>query len=162
IKEPYRAIDAFSEARRLRPRDPDVLRGLVKLFEETSQAQRTIEALMDLEDVLTDVNEKRDVLISLAKVYADDQRNVDKAVETLNKALDLEPTFVKAFEQIEQLLSGAKAWKVLEENYHRMIKRMPKEQKQARIVLWKSLADLYQKVLKNDEGAKVALEVVVG
>jgi tetratricopeptide (TPR) repeat protein len=162
IQEPYRAIDAFSEARRLKPKDPEVLRALVKLFEETSQAQRTIDALLDLSDVVSDPKDRRDIYFGLAKIYADEQKNVSKAVETLNKALDLDPTFIKAFEKIEQLLSQTKQWPLLEENYHRMIKRMPKEQKQARIVLWKSLGDLYQKVLKNDEGTKVALEVVLG
>jgi tetratricopeptide (TPR) repeat protein/Tfp pilus assembly protein PilF len=161
IQEPYRAIDAFSEARRERSEDPEVLRSLVKLFDETSQAPRAIEALEELIPLATDPKERRDLLVELARIQHDELKNVKAAVDALNQALDLDPMFIKAFERIEQILFGARMWPALEENYHRMIQRMPKEQKASRIVLWTSLAELYQKVLKNDDGARVALEVVL-
>jgi tetratricopeptide (TPR) repeat protein len=162
IQEPYRAIDAYSEARRVKPQDPQMLRALIKLFEETSQTQRTIDAITDLIEVPSSTTEeKRDLYFELSRVIYEDQKSAQKAVEALNAALDLDPMFIKAFERIEQLLAEAKAWQLLEQNYHRMIERMPKEQKQARIVLWGSLGELYQKVQRNDDGAKVAFEVVL-
>jgi tetratricopeptide (TPR) repeat protein len=161
IQEPYRAIDAFCEARRIDADNPEILRSLVKLFEETSQAARTIETIEDLVRISNAPTEKRDLLYDLAHIQWDEQKNVQEAVNALNRALDLDPMFFKAFQKIEEILGSTKSWTALEENYHRMIQRMPKEQKAARIVLWTSLAELYQRVLKNDDGAKTSLEVVL-
>ncbi len=160
IKEPYRAIDAYSEAKRIRPDDVRVLRALVRLFDETSQAPRTIEVLEDLARVLTNKEERRDVYMDLARAWAE-QKDGDQAVAYLNEALDVDAMFVKAFQMIEQILYETKNWQALEANYHRMIKRMPSDQKKARAVLWRSLGDLYLRVLKNTEGAKLAYEVVL-
>lgn len=161
IQEPYRAIDAFCEARRIDADNPEILRSLVKLFEETSQAARTIETIEDLARITQAPTEKRDLLFDLARIQWDEQKNVQEAVNALNRSLDLDPMFFKAFQKIEEILGNTRSWTALEENYHRMIQRMPKEQKAARIVLWTSLAELYQRVLKNDDGAKTSLEVVL-
>jgi tetratricopeptide (TPR) repeat protein len=160
IKEPYRAIDAYSEAKRIRPDDVRVLRALVRLYQETSQAPRTIEVLNDLVAVLENPTEKRDTYMDLARAWAE-QQNIERAIQSLNAALDTDPMYLTAFQRIEQILFEAKAWHALEQNYHAMIKRMPKDQKKGRAVLWRSLGDLYQKVLKNTDGARTAFEVVL-
>ncbi|MCX7958305.1 MAG: hypothetical protein N3B13_04595, partial [Deltaproteobacteria bacterium] len=50
----------------------------------------------------------------------------------------------------------------LEEAYRSMIQRTPKEQKGRRLILWKTLADLYYRALRNPEAAIMAYEVVSG
>jgi hypothetical protein len=64
---------------------------------------------------------------------------------------------------VENLLATAGKWQLLEENYRRMIERIPEEgdRRMVRVVLWKSLGDLYRMKLKNFDGAKVAYEVVL-
>lgn len=162
IGEPYRAIDAYTEARRLRPDDVEVLRALVELFEETSQVHLLVEVLSDLSKILETKEERRDVLMRLSDVYLKKgEPDVKGAVEALNAALDEDPMYIAAFSKMEQVLAKAKQWAGLEANYHRMLERMPKEQKKARSVLWRSLGDLYTQVLKNLDGAKVAYEVVL-
>lgn len=161
IGEPYRAIDAYAEARRIRPDDVDVLRALVHLFEETSQFHLLVEVLQDLGRILESKEERRDTFMHLSQVYMKKgEPDIKRAVEALNSALDQDPMHIQAFSRIEEILSRAKQWQGLEQNYHRMLERMPKENKKARVVLWKSLAELYANVLKNADGAKVALEVV--
>ena len=51
------------------------------------------------------------------------------------------------------MLGAAKEWKQLEENYARMIQRLPKtdETESARMALWRTLGDLYLQVLKQPE-----------
>ena len=161
IREPYRAIDAYAEARRIKPEDTDALRALVRLFEETSQVPRQVEALEALAAAAEEPHEQRDVLAQLAEVHYRQRRDPTSAVQVLNQALDLDPTFVKAFQRIEQILYEIRDWSALEENYHRMIRRMPKDLRKARLVLWRSLGDLYSKALKNEDGARTAYEVVL-
>jgi hypothetical protein len=69
---------------------------------------------------------------------------------------------VQAFAAIEELLTRAKRWPDLEQAYIRMIQRLPKgpEGAQGRLALWKTLGDLYRSVLRNDDGARMAFQVV--
>ena len=55
-----------------------------------------------------------------------------------------------------------KQWKPLEENYARMIQRLPKtdETHPARMALWRALGDLYLQILKQPEAAVMAYKVV--
>ncbi|MBK8012816.1 MAG: tetratricopeptide repeat protein [Deltaproteobacteria bacterium] len=161
IKEPYRAIDAYVGAKKLADDNVEILRALVRLFNETHQAQHAIEMLKELTALLRDATERRDVFLELARIFADEQSLPQEAVDALNKALDVDPMYLTAFERIEQILYRLRDWTGLEDNYHRMLKRIPKEQIKARCILWRSLGDLYLKVLKNEEGARVAYDVVL-
>ena len=161
IEEPYRAIDAYREALRERPADVETLRALVRLYRETSQTPQTVEALRALARAVADPIERRDVYEALADVHEREQKDATQAVAALNQALDVDPSRLAAFERIERILGNAGDWKGLEHNYHAMIKRTPKEHRKARLVLWRSVGDLYAKALKDDERAQVAYEVVL-
>lgn len=160
IQEPWRAIDAYAEANRLAPDDVEVLRALVRLYRETSQVPKAVAALSDLALVLTERAERRDVYLEMARLRHEQQGDRAAAVEALNAALDVDPSHVEAFSQIEQMLFEARAWPLLEENYKRMLARVPKDQKRQRTVLWRSLAELYTRALEDDEGARIAYEVL--
>lgn len=161
IEEPYRAIDAYREALRERPGDVATLRSLVRLYRDTSQTPQTVETLRVLARALTDPLERRDVYEELADVHEREQKDAAQAVAALNRALDLDPARLVAFERIERILGNAGDWSGLEYNYHLMIKRTPKEHRKARLVLWRSVGDLYAKALKDDDRAQVAYEVVL-
>ncbi|MBX2812064.1 MAG: hypothetical protein KTR25_09640 [Myxococcales bacterium] len=158
--EPWRAIDAYVEVRRLQADDSEILSALARLYRQTSQIQRALEVLSELAVMRTDQDERRDIYIQIADLHLEQKGNVPSAVDALNMALDIDPSHIQAFSRIEQVLCESRAWSALEENYHRMLKRIPKSQRKGRIVLWKSLADLYTKVIDNAEGAKIAYEVL--
>ncbi len=163
LRDPYRAIDAYAQARKLRPNDEEVLVALAGLYKETSQHARAVDALSGLAEVVEDPTRKRDTYLELAAVhYGQEPKAVAEAVASLNAALDVDPTCVPAFQHIEQILAEHQAWTALEENYRRMIERLPKAASlKARAVLWKSLGDLYRVKLKNREGAITAYKVVL-
>ena len=105
---------------------------------------------------------ERDVLLfALGESLRDELRDTGRAVEAFNAALDLDPLFIEAFSAIEAMLGAAKEWKQLEENYARMIQRLPKtdETESARMALWRTLGDLYLQVLKQPESALMAYKV---
>jgi cytochrome c-type biogenesis protein CcmH/NrfG len=68
---------------------------------------------------------------------------------------------VQAFADLEALLTSRKRWRDLEGAYVRMIQRLPKgpEAAAGRIALWKTLGELYRRVLNDVEGARMAYEV---
>ena len=161
IKEPYRAIDAYSEAKRLEPDNLDVLRALVELFDQTRQMPRLVEALSDLARAMPDDDpDKLGVMLNLARAEHKHGRTKE-ALQVLNHILDTDAKCLEAFEFLERILVAQKDWKSLEQNYQRMIQRLPDRDERARKILWRSLADLYVKALKDEENAKIALGVVL-
>ncbi|MCG3173215.1 MAG: Photosystem I assembly protein Ycf3 [Myxococcota bacterium] len=162
LSDPYRAIDAYLLARKADPKSADVLQRLFNLYKQTRQGARAVETGEDLVQTVSDPGEKVRLLTELADVHADILNNVDAAVRVYNEALDIHYAAARAFARIEQLLSKNKRWKELEENYIRMIKRLPKEAVQPRLVLWQTLAEFYRQVMKSPVAAIKAYEVLRG
>ena len=165
LNDPFGAIDAFTNALKVQEDDLATLDQLLALYRDTHQGSKAVEMLervLDHQDVSADSSSRKRGYYTLAEIYRDEMKDDDKAIEAFNKCLDVDPKFVNAFSAIEQLLAARKQWKKLEENYAAMIKRLPKteETHQARMALWRTLADLYMRVLKNPAAAMMAYEVV--
>jgi golgin subfamily B member 1 len=161
LDDPYRAIDAFEDANRQRPGDKEILEALLGLYRQTRQGPRAVEVLEELVRVEQDEKARVRLNQTLGEVYRDEIKNEQRAVQYFNAALDLDPTFVKAFESIEALLSASGNWTGLEENYIAMLKRIPDTRAGIKEVLWKNLGDLYRFRLRNLEGATQAYRVLV-
>jgi hypothetical protein len=91
--------------------------------------------------------------------FRDEIKGLDEAVEYFNLALDeqmkqvtgeIEPSQLKAFENIERILRGKKDYKALERSYRKMIRRFPAEGNlQLRGLLVHSLGEIYRTNLKD-------------
>lgn len=161
LDDPYRAIDAYEDANRQRPGDRDILQALLQLYRGTRQGPRAVEILEELVRIEPDEKARVRLNQTLGEVWRDELKNESRAVQYFNAALDLDPTFVKGFESIEQLLASSGNWASLEENYIAMLKRLPAaEGKGIKAVLWKNLGDLYRYRLKNLAGATQAFTVL--
>ena len=161
LDDPYRSIDAYEDANRQRPGDKDILHALLQLYRGTRQGPRAVEILEELVRIEPDEKARVRLNQTLGEVWRDELKNDSRAVQYFNAALDLDPTFVKAFESIEQLLASVSNWAGLEENYIGMLKRLPAgDARGIKAVLWKNLGDLYRFRLKNLEGATQAFTVL--
>jgi len=164
LKDSHIAIDAYAQANRIRPDDVEVMDALYMLFRETRQSQKAaeiLERMLQTPAMQADPQRAKRVWYALGESYRDELKDVPRAVEAFNAALELDPRFVEAFGAIEQMLSSEKQWKPLEENYARMIQRLPKTEDThaARMVLWRTLGELYQQVLKQPQEALMAFQV---
>ncbi|MCE9668260.1 tetratricopeptide repeat protein [Myxococcus stipitatus] len=164
LHDPYMAIDAFTGALRAQPDTLEVMDQLYVLLRETRQGQKAADVLarmLALPALASEPHKAKRVWFALGELRRDDLRDVDGATQAFNAALDLDPRFVEAFSALEAMLGGAQKWKLLEENYTKMLGRLPKtpETHVARMALWRALGDLYQQVLKHPEGAVAAYGV---
>jgi hypothetical protein len=100
--------------------------------------------------------------VLLAEILRDEVKDEAGALAQFEKALDLNPRQPQAFAWIEQVLGHGKRWAELEQAYLRMVQRLAKtpDAAAARLSLWKTLGDLYRNVLKSDDGARMAYQVV--
>ncbi|QRK05166.1 tetratricopeptide repeat protein [Archangium violaceum] len=165
LKDPYQAIDAYTGALKLLPESLEVMDSLYVLLRETRQGQKaadTLERMLRLPALAAEPNKAKRVWFALGELRRDELRDVEGAAVAFNTALDLDHRFVEAFSALEAMLGGAGQWKALEENYAKMIGRMPKtpDTHVARMTLWRALGDLYRQVLKSQEGALAAYGVV--
>ncbi|WP_163782720.1 tetratricopeptide repeat protein [Myxococcus vastator] len=164
LHDPYMAIDAFTNALKSQPDAPEVMDQLYVLLRETRQGQKAADVLarmLALPALGLEPHKAKRVWFALGELRRDDLKDVEGATEAFNAALDLDPRFVEAFSALEAMLGAARQWKQLEENYTKMLGRLPKtpETHVARMALWRALGDLYLQVLKHPEGAVAAYGV---
>jgi tetratricopeptide (TPR) repeat protein len=165
LKDPYQAIDAFLAASRIDATSLTVTEALLGLYRETRQGQKAADVLGQLlrrPEVQADAARAAKLHVTLAELLRDEVKDEGAAIAELEKALDKNPRLVQAFAAIEEALTRGKRWADLEQAYVRMIQRLPKgpEAAQARLALWKTLGELYRNVLRNEDGARTAYQVV--
>jgi tetratricopeptide (TPR) repeat protein len=165
LADAHMAIEAFAAAHKLNGDALEVMDALYVLYRQTRQgakAAEMLERMLQVPALLQDKDRAKRVYFALGEISRDELKEVERAVDAFNAALDLDHRFIEAFSAIEALLGSQKQWKPLEENYARMIQRIPKtdDTHAARMLLWRALGDLYLKVLKHTEGALMAYQVV--
>ncbi|MFZ5444170.1 MAG: tetratricopeptide repeat protein [Myxococcota bacterium] len=165
LSDPYIAIDAYLAAHRIRQDALDVMDALYVLYRETKQgakAAEMLEKMLAVPALQQDAQRARRVWFALGELNRDELGDLEKAAACFNSALDAEWRFVEAFSALEQMLGRAKKWKQLDDNYKRMIARVPKtpDTHQVRMNLWKALGDLYLNALKAPEAAVQVYKVV--
>ena len=165
LKDPYQAIDAFLGASRIDPTALPVTEALLGLYKETRQGQKAADVLAQIlrgPEVQADAGRAAKLHLALAEILREEVKDEAGAVAELEKALDKNPRLVQAFATIEELHTKAKRWPELEQAYVRMIQRLPKgpEAAQTRLALWKTVGELYRNVLRNEDAARMAFQVV--
>jgi tetratricopeptide (TPR) repeat protein len=160
LDDAYRAIDAYEDANRQKPQDSDILLALLDLYRTTKQGGRAVEVLEELVRIEPDEKERVRLNHSLGEVYRDEMKNDARAVQYFNAALDLDPTYIRAFQAAEELLSRKKNWQALADNYIKMLGRIGTTNEGIKRELWKNLAGVYRYRLKNAEGAAQAYTVL--
>ncbi|MFN0062609.1 MAG: gliding motility protein [Myxococcaceae bacterium] len=165
LQDTYRAIDAYVGALKLKPDSlavMDALYGLYRAVRQGPKAADVLKKMLAHPELATDPHKAKRVHFAMGEIARDELRDIDRAAASFNAALDLDPRFVEAFTKLEAMLGEAKQWRALEENYTRMIQRLPKtdDTHAARTALWRALGDLYLRVLKQEDGALMAYQVV--
>ncbi|MFL5271536.1 MAG: tetratricopeptide repeat protein [Anaeromyxobacteraceae bacterium] len=165
LKDAYQAVDAFTGAAKLDPGNVKVTEALLGLYRETKQGQKAADVLarmLETPEVKADPQRAAKLHHALALTLRDDLGDEAGAARHLDLALDADPKLVQAFAELEALLTKRQRWRDLEGAYVRMIQRLPKgpEAGAARVALWKTLGELYRRVLDDVDGARMAFEVV--
>lgn len=148
-KNPNKAIEAFEEARDLQPQSHSLLHTLLALYQQVENWPKMIDTIQQIADLEKDPIRKSKFIYTMAQIYRDKENDQEKAVELFNAALDLNPTFLEAFERINKILTGQKEWKQLERAFRKMLKRMAaagaeKENADLAYNLWHNLGIIYR------------------
>ncbi|GEM_PF-356539 len=154
LHDSYRAIEEFSQAHELSPNALKVLDNLLVLYTETRQSARAVEILeqlLALTDKAKDPARACKLYCALGEVCRDGLRDIPRAAEAFNAALDIDYRCIQAFAALESMLGSARQWPLLEQNYHRMLQRLPRrpETQDARMAIFKALASFYEQIKRD-------------
>jgi tetratricopeptide (TPR) repeat protein len=159
-KNPHKAIEALEEARELRPQDHVLLHKLLQLYQQAAEWQRMIDTLQAIAELEERPEIKARYVFTQAQICRDKLEDQDRAVELFNDALDLNPSYLEAFERINKVLTGQKNWKQLERSYRKMIHRIAgKGNTDLEHTLWHQLGLIYRDRLQQPETAIEAFKM---
>jgi tetratricopeptide (TPR) repeat protein len=159
-KNPHKAIEALEEAQTLKPEDHVLLHKLLGLYQAAGEWQRMIETLQAIADLETRPEIKARYVFTQAQICRDKLEDQDRAVELFNDALDLNPSYLEAFERINKVLTGQKNWKALERSYRKMIHRIAgKGNPDLEHTLWHQLGLIYRDRLQQPDTAIEAFKM---
>ncbi|MGH7293687.1 MAG: tetratricopeptide repeat protein, partial [Polyangiaceae bacterium] len=151
-KNPAKAIEALEEAREIQPLNTGLLHKLIALYQATENWSKMIDTLQTIAEGEKDPGRKSKFMYTMAQLYRDKEGDQDKAVELFSEALDLNPTYLEAFERINKLLTAKKDWKALERAFRKMLRRMSTaniSNPDLEFNLWHNLGLIYRDRLKD-------------
>ncbi len=159
---PQKAIEALEEARDINPTDHPLLHKLLALYQKVENWSKMIDTIAAIADLEKDSVRKSKFIYTMAQIYRDKEGDQDRAVELFNEALDLNPTFLEAFERINKILTTKKDWKSLERAFRKMLRRLSSanaNQPELEYNLWHNLGLIYRDRLSDVNSAIEAFKM---
>jgi golgin subfamily B member 1 len=171
LNNPQKASAAFLEALEVRQDDHQLLQKVLDLYTETEQWKKAVETILRFVELEKDPIRKGSYYQAAGTICRDKLKALDEAIDYYNVALDnffvegsekipksFLPRALKAFADIDKILTTKRDWKAQERAYRAMIKRLKPGDK-VLIDLWHALGEIYRSRLKHYQSAVEAFEV---
>ena len=171
LSNPQKAIGALQEALVIQTDDHQILQKLLDLYTETEQWKKAVETIERFVDLEADNLRTGSYYQAAGTICRDKLRALDEAIDFYNLAQDnffasgseaipksFLPRALKAFADIDKILTTKRDWKSQERAYRQMIKRL-KPGDRVLVDLWSALGEIYRSRLKSYQSAIAAFEV---
>lgn len=146
-----KATQSFRKALAQDPTSAQALAGLDRLYAATRKYAEQRGVLEQRVELAGDMNEQVDLLERLAALQARHLRDPRGAVDSLSRALDLDPTRQDVLVALEALLRHERDWDGLIETYERHLSVL--EEPAARAEIHKAMARLFTDERRDDDRA---------
>lgn len=154
-----KAAKAFGAALEIVPNDRNVLSRLMQVYSDEKEWDKLVEVVEKIAQLVSDPRQLAKYHQTAAIICQRESGKLDQALQYYDMALDNDPSMLKAFDGIVEILADRQDWAGLERAYRKMIFRLPKEGEiEAKIRLWSSLAEIYHHRLQNVAEAVTAYE----
>jgi tetratricopeptide (TPR) repeat protein len=150
------AIDAWREVLELDPADFRALAALERLFMQEARWEEAVDVLERRAKALASPNDRVDVLMQAASLWADKIGDGGSAAEVYERVLQIDPGHQLASVELEQLYRQRKSWVKLVELLLARIEFSPDAA--TRIALLVQVAETYEQQLGDRESAFVTLQ----
>ncbi len=160
LDAPDKGLEAYRYALEIKANDVELLAKVSKLLVSAGNIEDAIGVLKSAVSIETDPDRLIFLDLELGNLLREHDENPEACLTYYNHALDLKPERLDVFEMIEDLLLKQENWEELDNNYRLMIARLPNEQAERRLDLWKKLGTLLADKAGNLDDAIKAWEVV--
>jgi len=156
-----RRWDALAEAFRQAPRTVHNLRVLCDALSELGEWQEYVEARNAELELIEDKGEKAKAAIHLAGVFEERLADVDRAIASYDRALELEPSSPEAQQSLARLLEENSRWAELAGAFERELTTVPAADRDRQMGLLLRLGALRREKLSKEAEAALAYESVL-
>lgn len=151
------ATDHYRAAVELQPQSRQALSKLLKAYQDAAKWDLATQTLGVLAQTETDPTRKTRLLYTIALMQRDQLEKPDEALKFLNAALDHDPQYLQAFQDLDAILTGQRDWKGLEKAYAKMLERIAGADDAKSIalrkLLLKNLGEVYRSRLDSPRKA---------
>ncbi|HVV83476.1 MAG TPA: tetratricopeptide repeat protein [Kofleriaceae bacterium] len=177
LKNTPKAIAAYVEALELARDDHGLMQKLLDLYTESKQWRKVVETIERFTELEADPVRKGMYFLAAGTITRDELKGIDEAIDFYGRSLDSFfsepnrlrkeslPRALKAFQDIDKLLTAKKDWKAQERAYRAMIKRLPEQDPgpenmflNLRVQLLHALGEIYRSRLGHFQSAIAAFE----
>jgi tetratricopeptide (TPR) repeat protein len=153
-KNPQKAIQSYAAALEITPKDRPLLNKLLGLYQETGQWTKLVEIIGTISDLETRPEIKSKFAYTIASIFNDRLKDSEQALTFYNQALDLNPSELKPFAKINEILTARKDFKNLERNFRKMLHRVAgKSERDLEFNLLHNLGIIYRDRLAQPDAA---------
>ncbi|MEM9488949.1 MAG: tetratricopeptide repeat protein, partial [Myxococcota bacterium] len=165
-----KAIGAYLDALDITADDHQLLQKLLDLYSSTKQWKKAVEIIGRFIALESDSIRRGSYYQAAGTICRNELKALDEAIEYYDQALDnffenqdrlpknMWTRALKAFADIDKILTAKKDWKTQEREYRKMIKRL-QPGTQILVGLWHALGEIYRSRLKHYESAIQAFEI---
>jgi tetratricopeptide (TPR) repeat protein len=154
VKNPHKAIQSYVAALEIKPGDRPLLHKLMVLYQETGQWSKLVEVIAQLMEQEQKPEVKARYAYTIASIYNDRLKDPDQALTYYNLSLDANPTELKPFAKINEILTARRDFKNLERNFRKMLHRIAgKNEKDLEFNLLHNLGIIYRDRLAQPDAA---------
>jgi len=170
LNNPQKAISALLEALDVKNDDHSLLQRVLELYTETEQWKKSVETINRFIELTSKPYIRGSYHQAAGIICRDKLKAHDEAIEYFNNALDaffeepealpqsMRTRALKAFADIDKILTTKRDWKNQERAYRKMIKRLPANDPILKD-LWHALGEIYRSRLVHYESAIQAFEI---
>jgi tetratricopeptide (TPR) repeat protein len=152
------AFASYQKALMLQPKNEKFLEKLLSRYFDAGRWDEGFEIIERIGILAPSANERSKRFHGAALVLHQKYQQSDIALELFNEALDIDVQVLEAFEQIDRILTKRRDWSLLEQNYRRMVLRVPDSQQALLVMLWHNLGEIYRTRLSMMRQAADAFE----
>lgn len=165
-----KAISAYLEALDIAPDDHQLLQKVLDLYSATQQWKKAVEMIGRFIALEKDTIRRGSYHQAAGTICRNELKALDEAIEHYNSALDnffesqdrlpknMWRRALKAFQDIDKILTTKKDWRNQERQYRRMIKRL-QPGTPILVELWHALGEIYRSRLRHYQSAIQAYEI---
>jgi hypothetical protein len=147
------AVRYYQQAVAIDPSSRTVLHKLLQLFNNAEMWRKAAEVLGQLSRLEADPTRRLKLLFAVAAIFRDQLDDSAEATRVFNLILDEDAGQLEAFEAIDRMLQAAQDYRLLEQNYRRMIERAINGADELKIMLLSGLGRIYHRHLGQNTDA---------